>query len=391
MEYEHYHNFCNKQLKYNAILMLEDGTTFNGHGFGAKTTKIGEICFNTSMTGYQEIITDPSYANQIINFTFPHIGNVGTNDDDLESKIPAANGVIIRNKITNPSNWRATQHLNDWLVKKDLPGIFGIDTRSLTKLIRDKGAPRGLISYNEDGIFDLEKLKSKIIEWPGLKGLDLTCDVSTSSDYIWDKPLIKIDKSQNFKKNNSINIVAIDYGCKKNILRCLVEYGCNIKVVPSNTAAKKILLLNPDGIFLANGPGDPAATADYSTNEIKELINANIPIFGICIGHQLLSIALGCKTLKMDTGHRGANHPVKNLETGKIEITSQNHGFVVDKNSLSSEVQITHLSLFDNSIEGIKHITKPIFSVQYHPESSPGPHDSRYLFRDFIKLIHNNN
>ena len=386
MEKRNYHNFFNKQQKYDSILLLEDGTEIYGYGFGSHATKIGEMCFNTAMTGYQEIITDPSYAGQIINFTFPHIGNVGTNINDIESKKPSVNGIIVRNKITNPSNWRSTSHLNDWLIENNLPGVYGIDTRLLTQIIRNKGAQKGLISYSEDGNFNLNHLKKKLNAWPNMSGLDLTCEVSVKKKYNWSKPLYKLEKPLTYVKKH-IKIVAIDYGCKENILRCLAENGCDIIVLPSDVSASEILNLKPDGIFLANGPGDPSATAKYALDVIKPLIQSDIPIFGICIGHQLLSIAFGCKTKKMEIGHRGVNHPVKNLETGKIEITSQNHGFVVDRETISNELKITHLSLFDNSIEGLKHTTKPIFSVQYHPESSPGPHDSRYLFEDFINLI----
>ncbi len=362
-----------------AVIVLEDGTIFWGHGIGAQTSAIGEICFNTSMSGYQEIMTDPSYAGQIITFTFPHIGNVGTNEEDNESVTPAARGLVIREDITSPSNWRSNQHFDEWLKSHNLVGVSGIDTRSLTKHIRDIGAPKGIIAHNQNGEFDLGELHAQIKDWNGLEGVDLAKEVTCKQAYKWDKPVWRADKKESQHK-----VVAVDFGAKQNILRCLVSSGCEVTVVPANTSASEILALKPDGVFLSNGPGDPAATGKYAVPMVRELIEKNTPIFGICLGHQILSLALGAKTKKMHLGHRGANQPVKDLKTGKVEITSQNHGFEVIADELPSGVSQSHISLFDGSNEGITVDGKPIFSVQYHPEASPGPQDSHYLFDRFV-------
>ena len=370
-----------------AILLLEDGTAFYGTGFGAETTNVGEICFNTSMTGYQEIMTDPSYAGQIITFTFPHIGNTGTNGDDVETIQPAALGMIVRNDVTQPSNWRQDSHLHSWLKQHGLPGISGIDTRALTRTIRDNGAPNGVLCHRADGQFDLPALQKLVTDWPGLKGMDLASVVSTKKDFTWSTGSFDLETNSAPDRKEGLHVVAMDFGCKQNILRCLVDAGCIVDVVSASASADDILARKPDGIFLANGPGDPAATAEFAVPEIKKLIDSNVPIFGICIGHQLLALAMGGSTSKMARGHRGANHPVRDLTTGQIEITSQNHGFVVDPDSLPRSLEVTHLSLFDGSIEGLRHRDKPAFCVQYHPESSPGPHDSRYLFDRFTALM----
>ena len=359
-------------------LILEDGTHFNGIKIGSPNMEIGEVCFNTSMTGYQEIITDPSYAGQIINFTFPHIGNVGTNLDDDESRKPFAKGIIINCDISDPSNYRSILHLDAWLKKNNVPGICNIDTRLITNRIRSKGAPKGGII---EGPINKKKTASclkEIKKWKGLNGLDLAIDVSRKD--------IKIYKS---KKSSKLKVVAIDYGIKKNILNCLLDLDLEVILVPAKTSVEKILSYTPNGIFLSNGPGDPKATGKYAIPIIKKLIKSRIPLFGICLGHQLISLALGAKTKKMFQGHRGANHPVKNLETEKVEITSQNHGFEVTEKSIPKDVKITHKSLFDGSIEGIRK-GKNIFAVQYHPEASPGPHDSHYLFQEFKKMINQN-
>ena len=371
-----------------AILVLENKTIFKGIGLGYEGEATGEVCFNTSLTGYQEIISDPSYAGQIINFTFPHIGNVGTNNEDLESEKIWTRGVIFNSEITDPSNYRSLLNLNYWLKKNKIVGITGLDTRSLTNYIRDKGAPKGTISNKKSGKFNINKLIKTSIKWPGLNGMDLAELVSTQKTYTW-KGLKTWDKKKGYIKNKKkkLKIVAIDYGIKKNILRYFSNYDCEVKVVSCKQTAEDILKLKPHGVFLSNGPGDPAATGRYAIKTVQTLIKSNIPIFGICLGHQILALALNAKTKKMKLGHRGANHPVKNLITHKVEITSQNHGFEVMKETLSKNIIVTHKSLFDNSIEGIKYKNKPVFSVQYHPESNPGPQDSHYLFSDFIKEV----
>ncbi len=375
----------------SAILVLENKSIFKGIGLGYQGDATGEVCFNTSLTGYQEIISDPSYAGQIINFTFPHIGNVGTNNEDLESDKIWTRGVIFNSEITNPSNYRSIKNLDEWLKKNKIVGITGLDTRSLTNYIRDMGAPKGTISNNKKGNFNIKKLLNNSTKWPGLNGLDLAQEVTTKKIYKW-KGLKTWKKGKGFEKNKkkSLKIVAIDYGIKKNILRYFSNYDCEIVVVPCKKSADEILKLKPNGIFLSNGPGDPAATGKYAIKIIQKLIKANLPIFGICLGHQILALALNAKTKKMKLGHRGANHPVKNLINNKVEITSQNHGFEILKESLGKNVQVTHKSLFDNCIEGIKLKNKPVFSVQYHPESNPGPQDSHYLFGDFIKEVKKN-
>ena len=371
-----------------AILVLENKSVFKGIGLGYQGETTGEVCFNTSLTGYQEIISDPSYAGQIINFTFPHIGNVGTNDEDLECDKIWTRGVIFNSEITSPSNYRSLKNLNEWLKKNKIVGITGLDTRSLTNFIRDKGAPKGTISNNKNGNFNIKKLIKNSIKWPGLKGLDLAQKVTTKKTYVW-KGLKTWKKHKGFEKNKKkyLKIVAIDYGIKKNILRYFSNYNCEVKVVSCKLGANEILKLKPNGIFLSNGPGDQAATGKYAIEPIQQLIKSNLPIFGICLGHQILALALNAKTKKMKLGHRGANHPVKNLINKKVEITSQNHGFEIIKESLPKNIEITHRSLFDKCIEGIKLKNKPVFSVQYHPESNPGPQDSHYLFSDFIKEV----
>ena len=373
------------------ILVLENKRVFRGVGIGHQGEATGEVCFNTSLTGYQEIISDPSYAGQIINFTFPHIGNVGTNKEDFESDKIWTKGVIFNSEITSPSNYRSFQHLDLWLKKNKIVGITGLDTRSLTNSIRDKGAPKGTIAFSKKGKFNISKLTNSTIKWSGLKNLDLAEKVTTPKNYIW-KGLQTWKKGVGFKKNtkNSFHVVAIDYGIKKNILRYFSNFNCKVTVVSCKTSAEKILALKPNGIFLSNGPGDPAATGKYAIKIIQDLIKENLPLFGICLGHQILALALGGKTKKMKLGHRGANHPVKNLINDNVEITSQNHGFEVVKEYLPKTIQITHTSLFDHSIEGIKLKNKPIFSVQYHPESNPGPQDSVYLFQEFINNMKKN-
>ncbi len=375
----------------SAILVLENKSIFKGIGLGYQGDATGEVCFNTSLTGYQEIISDPSYAGQIINFTFPHIGNVGTNNEDLESNKIWTRGVIFNSEITSPSNYRSIKNLDEWLKKNKIVGITGLDTRSLTNYIRDIGAPKGTISNNKKGNFNIKKLLNNSTKWPGLNGLDLAQEVTTKKIYKW-KGLKTWKKGKGFEKNKkkSLKIVAIDYGIKKNILRYFSNYDCEIIVVPCKKSADEILKLKPNGIFLSNGPGDPSATGKYAIKTIQKLIKANLPIFGICLGHQILALALNAKTKKMKLGHRGANHPVKNLINNKVEITSQNHGFEIIKESLGKNVQVTHKSLFDSCIEGIKLKNKPVFSVQYHPESNPGPQDSHYLFSDFIKEVKKN-
>ena len=370
------------------ILVLDNKLVFKGIGLGYQGTSTGEVCFNTSLTGYQEIISDPSYAGQIINFTFPHIGNVGTNNEDLESDKIWTKGVIFNSEITSPSNYRALKTLDEWLKKNQIVGLTGLDTRSLTNFIRDKGAPKGTIANNKKGKFNIKKLTNMSVKWPGLNGLDLAKEVSTKKTYIW-KGFRTWKKDIGYKKNTKkkFKIIAVDYGIKKNILRYFSDYNCEIKVVSCKLSADEIVKLKPDGIFLSNGPGDPAATGKYAIDTVQKLIKLNYPIFGICLGHQILALALNAKTKKMKLGHRGANHPVKNLINNSVEITSQNHGFVVIEKSVSKNIQITHKSLFDDTIEGIKLKNKPVFSVQYHPEANPGPQDSQYLFKNFIQDV----
>ena len=376
---------------HTGILVLEDKTVFKGVGIGYQGMATGEVCFNTSLTGYQEIISDPSYAGQIINFTFPHIGNVGTNKEDLESDKVWTKGVIFNSEITSPSNYRSFANLDLWLKKNKIVGITGLDTRGLTHFIRDNGAPKGTISFSKKGNFNISKLTNLTSKWSGLKNLDLAEQVTTKKNYIW-SGFKTWKKETGYLKNkkDSLHVVAIDYGIKKNILRYFSDLNCKVTVVSCKTSTKDILKLKPSGIFLSNGPGDPAATGKYAIGIIKELIKNNLPIFGICLGHQILALTLGAKTKKMKLGHRGANHPVKNLIKDNVEITSQNHGFEIIRESLPKNIEITHKSLFDNCIEGIRLRNKPIFSVQYHPESNPGPQDSIYLFQEFINNIKKN-
>jgi len=376
---------------HTGTLVLENKIIFRGMGIGYQGTATGEVCFNTSLTGYQEIISDPSYAGQIINFTFPHIGNVGVNKEDLESDKVWTKGVIFNSEISSPSNYRSLRNLDFWLKKNKIVGITGLDTRSLTSFIRDKGAPKGTISFSKKENFNINKLVNTTTKWNGLKNLDLAEQVTTKKNYIWSGFKTWKKKTGYLKnKKNSFHIVAIDYGIKKNILRYFSDHNCKVTVVSCKTNAKNILKLKPNGIFLSNGPGDPAATGKYAIEIIKELIKNNLPIFGICLGHQILALALGAKTKKMKLGHRGANHPVKNLIRDNVEITSQNHGFEIIRETLPKNIEITHKSLFDNCIEGIRLKNKPIFSVQYHPESNPGPQDSIYLFEEFINNIKKN-
>ena len=380
-----------KKINSTAILVLENGNIFKGFGLGFQGTATGEVCFNTAITGYQEIISDPSYAEQIINFTFPHIGNVGTNKEDHESEKIWTKGVIFNSEITDPSNYRSLNHLDAWLKKNKIVGITGLDTRNLTNFIRDKGAPKGTIAHLKNKNFNISKLINETKKWSGLKNLDLAQKVSTKKNYTW-SGLKTWKKEIGYEKNkkNKLNVVAIDYGIKKNILRYFSNFNCHVTVVSCKTSAADILKLKPHGVFLSNGPGDPAATGKYAINIIKDLIKNNLPIFGICLGHQILALTLGAKTKKMKLGHRGANHPVKNLLKGNVEITSQNHGFEIVRESLPKNIEITHTSLFDNCIEGIRLKNKPVFSVQYHPESNPGPQDSVYLFQEFVNEMKKN-
>ncbi|WP_374307692.1 glutamine-hydrolyzing carbamoyl-phosphate synthase small subunit [Dongia sp.] len=368
-----------------AVIVLADGTVLKGRGLGVEGQAVGEICFNTSMTGYQEIMTDPSYAGQIITFTFPHIGNVGANPEDVETRAVAARGAILNLDITEPSSWRATQGFDAWLKANNLFAIAGIDTRALTHRIRDAGAPNGVIAYRKDGQFDIPALISHAKAWPGLDGMDLAKDVTCRQTYHWEGGLWALNGGYQKAAPAKFKVVAIDYGAKDNILRCLADAGCDVTVVPATASTDDVLRHKPDGIFLSNGPGDPAATGQYAVPVIKDLLAKDLPIFGICLGHQMLALALGGKTHKMHRGHRGANHPVKDLHTGKVEITSQNHGFEVVAESLPADVEITHRSLFDNCVEGLALKSKPVFSVQYHPEASPGPQDSHYLFHRFVE------
>jgi carbamoyl-phosphate synthase small subunit len=367
--------------------VLADGTVFWGWGVGAAGSAVGEVCFNTSMTGYQEILTDPSYAGQIITFTFPHIGNVGANAEDVETGTPAARGLVLRCDVTEPANWRALRHLDDWLKANGLVGMAGVDTRRLTRRIRDGGAPSGVIAHRPDGRFDLPSLAREAAGWPGLEGMDLALSVSCRQPYEWEETAWEPGRGFGRLSAARRHVVAVDYGAKRNILRRLASAGCRVTVVPATATAEEILARRPDGIFLANGPGDPAATGAYAVPTIRTLVDSGRPVFGICLGHQLLALALGARTAKMDRGHRGANHPVKDLATGKVEITSQNHGFCVLPETLPDGVEPTHVSLFDGTNEGIRLLGRPVFSVQYHPEASPGPRDSHYLFDRFTALI----
>jgi carbamoyl-phosphate synthase small subunit len=371
----------------NAALVLADGTVFWGRGVGAAGRSVGEVCFNTSMTGYQEILTDPSYAGQIISFTFPHIGNVGANREDIETTTPAARGLVLREDITEPANWRAHQHLDTWLKSYGLIGVAGIDTRRLTRRIRDKGPPNGVVVYAADGRIDLAAALAEARAWPGLEGMDLAKEVTCRQTYSWEETTWTLGAGYGRLSKPRHHVVAVDYGAKRNILRMLAAHGCKVTVVPATASTEDILRHRPDGVFLSNGPGDPAATGEYAVPVIRDLIESGKPLFGICLGHQMLALALGARTVKMPAGHRGANHPVKDIATGKVEITSQNHGFVVQPETLPKGVTATHVSLFDGTNEGLRVEGKPVFSVQHHPEASPGPRDSHYLFDRFVELM----
>jgi carbamoyl-phosphate synthase small subunit len=370
-----------------AALVLADGSALWGRGIGAAGIRVGEVCFNTSITGYQEIMTDPSYAGQIITFTFPHIGNVGANPEDLETTTAAARGLVVRTDITEPSNWRAIQGFDSWLKSNDLVGIAGIDTRALTRRIRDLGAPNGAVVHAPDGRFDLSEIGERARACPSLEGLDLAIEVTTRQSYRWNETCWHLGTGFGTLEAPRRKVVAVDYGAKRNILRMLAETGSDVTVVPATASVEDILAHAPDGVFLSNGPGDPAATGEYAVPVVQELVRIGLPVFGICLGHQILGLALGGRTEKMAIGHRGANHPVKDLATGKVEITSQNHGFKVVTESLPPNVVPSHVSLFDGSNEGLRLTDKPVFSVQYHPEASPGPQDSHYLFERFAEMI----
>ena len=374
----------------NAALMLADGTVFSGYGIGAEGATAGEICFNTAMTGYQEVLTDPSYCGQVITFTFPHIGNVGTNDEDIESSVPCVAGLVLREAITEPSNFRSTSHLDAWLKKHKLTGITGVDTRALTRHIRTKGAQNCAIIYSASGKVDMDKAKAALAEAPDMNGLELAAHVTRKKNESWSKQRWQLGSGYPELRGDEKtlpHVVAIDYGVKMNILRSLASQGCRITIMPATATAEDVLALKPDGAFLSNGPGDPSATARYAVPTIKKLVESGIPLLGICLGHQMLGIALGAKTEKMKQGHRGANHPVKDVTTGKVEITSQNHGFCISDSGLPADIEVTHRSLFDGTIQGIRLKDKPVFSVQGHPEASPGPHDSYYMFKRFVEMI----
>ncbi len=372
----------------NAALVLADGGVFFGHGIGKQHTVTAEICFNTSLTGYQEILTDPSYAGQIVTFTFPHIGNVGANSEDIESDVPAVKGLVLRTSITNPSNYRSESHLNDWLIERGITGITGIDTRALTRHIRLNGAQCVSICYADSlDAIDIEALKKSTAAYPSLKGVELAKEVTCDTIHEWDEKLWDFNDGHTTQTTHDYHIVAMDFGVKRNILRHFASRNCKVTVVPATTSAQDIFALNPDGIFLSNGPGDPAATGEYAIPVIKEIVNSAIPTFGICLGHQMLALSQGCVTEKMHQGHRGANHPVQDIRTSKVEITSQNHGFVVSDEKLPANISITHRSLFDKTVQGIALNNAPAFSVQGHPEASPGPHDSAYLFDEFIAMV----
>ena len=367
-----------------ACLALADGTLFYGNGFGATGETVAELCFNTAMSGYQEIMTDPSYAGQIVTFTFPHVGNVGVNDDDDETADPVANGMVVKWDPTTPSNWRATEDLSNWLARRGRMAIGGIDTRRLTRAIRMQGAPHAVLAHNPDGVFDTDALVAKAKAFSGLVGLDLAKDVTCAQSYNWNEMRWAWPDGYAPQTEPKHKVVAVDFGAKRNILRCLASAGCDVTVVPATATAEDILAHNPAGVFLSNGPGDPAATGSYAVPMIQEILaKTDLPIFGICLGHQMLALALGAKTIKMNHGHHGANHPVKDQETGKVEITSMNHGFAVDAQTLPQGVMETHVSLFDGSNCGIRMTDRPVFSVQHHPEASPGPQDSFYLFERF--------
>jgi carbamoyl-phosphate synthase small subunit len=371
-----------------ACLILADGTVFYGHGFGATGETVAELCFNTAMTGYQEIMTDPSYAGQVVTFTFPHIGNVGVNPEDDETADPVAAGMVVKWDPTEPSNWRAAGDLRDWLAKRGRIGIGGIDTRRLTRAIRQQGAPHVALAHDPEGKFDIEALVAKARGFCGLEGMDLAKDVTCAQSYRWDEKRWAWPEGYTKREEPGRKVVALDFGAKRNILRCLASAGCDVTVLPATATAEEVLAHEPEGVFLSNGPGDPAATGEYAVPMIRDILDkTELPVFGICLGHQMLALALGAKTVKMNHGHHGANHPVKDLETGKVEITSMNHGFTVDSQTLPKGVKETHVSLFDGSNCGIRMTDRPVFSVQYHPEASPGPQDSYYLFERFVEAM----
>ncbi len=373
------------QVKPTACLVLADGSIFYGHGFGATGVTVAELVFNTAMTGYQEIMTDPSYAGQVVTFTFPHIGNTGVTGEDDETATPAAAGMVVKWDPTEPSNWRATGDLTQWLARIGRIGIGGIDTRRLTRAIRQQGAPHVAIAHDPAGNFDIDALVTRARAWKGLVGLDLAKDVTCAQSYRWDEMRWAWPEGYTRRTGKGFKVVAVDYGAKRNILRCLASVGCDVIVLPASATAEQVLAHNPDGVFLSNGPGDPAATGVYAVPMIQGVLASDVPLFGICLGHQMLALALGAKTVKMNHGHHGANHPVKDLTTGKVEITSMNHGFTVDSQTLPKGVSETHVSLFDGSNCGIAVDGRPVFSVQYHPEASPGPQDSFYLFERFAE------
>ncbi|PIB24528.1 carbamoyl phosphate synthase small subunit [Amylibacter kogurei] len=374
--------------KPTACIVLADGTIFYGHGFGASGTVVAELCFNTAMTGYQEIMTDPSYAGQAVTFTFPHIGNTGVTDEDDETADPFARAMVVKWDPTDPSNWRSQEHLATWLEKRGRIGVGGVDTRRLTRAITHQGAPHVAIAHNPDGVFDIEDLLQQARDFSGLEGLDLAKEVTCAQSYQWDEMRWAWPDGFPKRSGKGKKVIAIDYGAKRNILRCLASAGCDVTVMPATTTAEEVLAHNPDGVFLSNGPGDPAATGEYAVPMIQGILEkGDIPIFGICLGHQMLALALGAKTVKMNHGHHGANHPVKEHGTGKVEITSMNHGFAVDSQSLPKGVEETHVSLFDGSNCGIRMTDRPVFSVQHHPEASPGPQDSFYLFERFAASL----
>ena len=368
------------------VLVLADGTVIWGRGFGAEGEAVGEVCFNTAMTGYQEVMTDPSYAGQIITFTFPHIGNVGTNAEDIEADTPAAVGCVVRQDVTAPSNFRSAEGFDAWMKRKGRVGLSGVDTRALTRRIREIGAPNAVIAHSPTGTFDLDALLAEAKAWPGLEGMDLAKDVTRDARQDWAGGPWQLGQGYGESAGEGRpHVVAIDYGAKNNILRNLTAAGASVTVVPATATFEEVMALRPDGVFLSNGPGDPAATGEYAVPVIRKLLDANVPIFGICLGHQLLGLAVGAKTTKMHQGHRGANHPVKRLSDGLVEITSMNHGFAVDADTLPANARATHVSLFDGSNCGLELTDKTAFSVQYHPEASPGPQDSFYLFQKFVK------
>ncbi|MFN4159695.1 MAG: glutamine-hydrolyzing carbamoyl-phosphate synthase small subunit [Gemmobacter sp.] len=373
-----------------ACLVLADGTIFYGRGFGATGETVAELVFNTAMTGYQEIMTDPSYAGQIVTFTFPHVGNVGTNAEDDETADPVAAGMVVKWDPTEPANWRARGRLTDWLAARGRIGMAGIDTRRLTRAIRQQGAPHAALAHDPEGRFDIERLVAKARGWRGLVGLDLARDVTCAQSYRWDEMTWAWPQGYARRTGPGLRVVALDYGAKRNILRCLASAGCEVTVLPATATADEVLSHDPEGVFLSNGPGDPAATGAYAVPMIQGVLAAGLPVFGICLGHQMLALALGARTVKMNHGHHGANHPVKDVETGKVEITSMNHGFTVDSQTLPPGVVETHVSLFDGSNCGIRLADRPVFSVQYHPEASPGPQDSVYLFTRFAAAMQAN-